>query len=94
MDWQGLSYSTLTAQSEFEVRFFDRGPIPYSQVIPLFTGTMPAPLRHLNKNTGTNCLMRYTYLTAEGLGIIEEAVSYRRHLTNTVDFNLFRFKQP
>ncbi len=44
MDWSGLSYSTLTAQSEFEVRFFDRGPIAYSQVIPLFAGTMRAPL--------------------------------------------------
>jgi len=38
MDWNGLSYSTLTAQSEFEVRFFDRGPIAYSQVIQLFAG--------------------------------------------------------
>ena len=26
MDSRGLSYSTLTAQSEIEVRFFDRGP--------------------------------------------------------------------
>jgi len=51
MDCKGLSYIALTAQSKFEVRFFDRGPIPYSQVIQLFTGTMPAPLRHWNKNT-------------------------------------------
>ena len=67
MDWSGLSYSTLTAQSIFEVRFFDRGPILYSSVIPLFTGTMPAPLRHSNKNTRTTTLMRYAHLRAEDL---------------------------
>ena len=30
---------------------FDRGPMPYSGSIQVFTGTMPAPLRDWNKNT-------------------------------------------
>ena len=68
MDWNGLSYSTLTAQSEFEVRFFDRGPILYSSVIPLFAGTMPAPLRHLDKTHTDNPVDGFYEFESGGFG--------------------------
>ena len=51
MDWRGLSYSTLTAQPEFEVRFFDRGPMPYSGSIQLLTERSTPPNNQHKKIT-------------------------------------------
>ena len=49
-DWTGKDSVTAHWQHSQILRF-DRGPIPYSGSIQVFTGTMPAPLRDWNKNT-------------------------------------------